>query len=140
MAVQTPKIISDGLSFKALAPVNFDGAKIKVRVQIKTADYTVLHTDSGTIFCTVGDTGAIVFTLPVVPIKNEFFIFFQSVDQNMTVNAGAANTMRTKNDLDADGVVFSTGSNLIGACILVFGDGTYWNVAQLCTNTMTVTT
>ncbi len=116
------------------------GPRINLRVQNKTADYQVLNQDSGSIFTNVGDTDAIIYTLPAVPVKGMFFLFINSVDQNMTVNATTANQMRTFNDLDADGVAFSTTSEKIGAMLLVVGDGTYWNANKIGGNTMTVTT
>lgn len=116
------------------------GPQILLRVQTKTADYTVTLADSGTIFTTYGDTGAIIFTLPAVPKKGAFYLFFQSVDQDLTVNCAAADGMRTYNDLDADGVACSTTSHQIGALILVFGDGNMWNAACISGHTLSVTT
>jgi hypothetical protein len=118
-----------------------NGPKVLLRVQVKTADYTVLPADSGTIFTTYGDTGAIVFTLPAVPTVGMFFLFFQSTNQNMSINSAAANGIIGFNDLDADGVTAVTGSGLIGALFLVFADGNIWNAACISNGTtQTVTT
>jgi hypothetical protein len=116
------------------------GPKILLRVQTKTADYTVTYADSGTFFTTHGDTGAIVFTLPALPKKGVFFLFFQSVDQNMSVNSASADQIKAYNDLDADGVTFITSSQKIAACTLIFGDGNFWNAVTLGAHTLTVTT
>jgi hypothetical protein len=116
------------------------GPKILLRVQTKTADYTVTYADSGTFFTTHGDTGAIVFTLPALPKKGVFFLFFQSVDQNMSVNSTSADQIKAYNDLDADGVTFVTTSQKIAACTLIFGDGNMWNAVTLGAHTLTVTT
>jgi hypothetical protein len=116
------------------------GPKILLRVQTKTADYTVTYADSGTFFTTHGDTGAIVFTLPALPKKGVFFLFFQSVDQNMSVNSTSADQIKAYNDLDADGVTFVTASQKIAACTLIFGDGNFWNAVTLGAHTLTVTT
>jgi hypothetical protein len=116
------------------------GPKILLRVQTKTADYTVTYADSGTFFTTHGDTGAIVFTLPALPKKGVFFLFFQSVDQNMSVNSTSADQIKAYNDLDADGVTFITTSQKIAACTLIFGDGNFWNAVTLGAHTLTVTT
>lgn len=115
------------------------GPQIKIRIQNKTADYTVVPQDSGTVFHNVGDTGAIVYTLPA-PLLGLFFIFISGVDQSMTVNAATADTMITYNDVDADGVAFSTSSQKAGACLLVVGTGAYWLAVNLGTHTATVTT
>lgn len=117
------------------------GPRVYLRVQTKTADYTVLDTDSGTIFTTYGDTGAIVFTLPAIPRKGAFYLFFQSTNQNMTINSAAANGIIGFNDLDADGVTAVTGSGLVGALFIVFGDGNIWNAACISNGTtQTITT
>jgi hypothetical protein len=116
------------------------GPQILLRVQTKTASYTVTYADSGTFFTTHGDTNAIVYTLPALPKKGVFFLFFQSVDQNMSVASASANQIKAFNDLDADAVTFVTGSNLIAACTLIFGDGNFWNAVTLGAHTLTVTT
>jgi hypothetical protein len=118
-----------------------NGPKVLLRVQTKTASYTVLPADSGTIFTTYGDTNAIVFTLPAVPTKGMFFLFFQSTDQNISVASAAADGIITFNDLDADAVTAVTGSGQIGALFLVFADGNIWNAACISNGTtLTVTT
>jgi len=118
-----------------------NGPKVLLRVQTKTANYTVLPADSGTFFTTYGDTGAIVFTLPSVPTRGMFFLFFQSTDQNISINSAAADGIITFNDLDADGVTAVTGSGQIGALFLIFGDGNIWNAACISNGTtLTVTT
>ena len=114
-----------------------------LRIQAKSADYTVVASDIGSWFTTRGATGAIIFTLPAVTSAFTGFVcwFFNAVGQNMTINS-TANEMMTFNDLDADGVVFSTGSELIGATIMAVCDGTSWLVSPMTeeTQTMTVTT
>ena len=130
-----------GLAFESGAPCDFANAVQKLRIQTKTADYTVLPSDSGTWFVTYGDTGAIVYTLPTVPTKGMFFYFFQSVDQDITISSAAANGIITFNDLDADSVIASTGSGKIGALFIVFADGNIWNAACISNGTtLTVTT
>ena len=104
MAIHSAKQIVAGLGFESLATCDFTNAKSLLRVQTKTADYTVLETDSGTWFTTYGDTGAIVFTLPANPKKGLYYYFFQSTNQNISVNTSAADKMVTFNDLDADGI------------------------------------
>lgn len=112
---------------------------VKPRIAAKTANYTVLATESGTIFTTAGAAGAVVFTLPA-PALGLQYLFISAVDQDMTVNANAANKMITFNDVDADGVVFSTAGNKIGSSVWVFSDATMWYALPMGANTMTVTT
>jgi len=114
------------------------GPQILLRTQLKTADYTVKLIDSGTIFTTYGDTGAIIFTLPSVIKKGVFWLFLQSVDQNMTITAGTADTLIAKNNLAADGTSLVTSSNKIGGLILVFCDGNAYHAVNLGQHTETV--
>lgn len=116
------------------------GPKILLRIQTKTADYTCLATDSGTIFTTYGDTGAIVFTLPVAKIKGWFSIFVQSTDQSITVTNGTGDELITYNDVQADGVAFSTSSHKAGGCFLVFCDGNAYHAIAVSSHTLTVNT
>jgi len=115
-----------------------DGPQILLRIQVKTADYTVLLSDSGTLFTTYGDTGAIIFTLPAVIKKGFFALFAQSTDQNMTITAGTADTLIAKNNLAADGTSLVTSSNKIGALMLVFCDGNAYHAVNLGQHTETV--
>lgn len=115
--------------FKGLAPaVDANGfianPAVLPRVVAKTADYTVLATESGTIFTTVGATAAVVFTLPAATAGNWVYLFFVGADQDLTVTAGTADTLITFNDVAADSVAFSTASEKVGGCILAFSDGT----------------
>lgn len=127
------KFLSGGL-------LDLGNAKQLLRIQTKTADYTVLETDSGSFFTTYGDAGAIVFTLPSNPKKGLFYYFFQSTNQSMSVNSAAADGIITYNDLDADGATLVTGSHKTGGFILAFADGNIWNVVNLGGHTLTVTT
>lgn len=94
----------------------------------KTADYTVLEADNGTLFTTRGAAGAVNFTLPATAKKGLHYGFFSAADQNMTVTSGTADTVTCFNDLTADSVAFSTSSEKIGGMFEVFGDGTGWLV------------
>jgi len=117
-----------------------DGPQILARVQVKTADYTVLLSDSGTFFTTYGDTGAIIFTLPAVLKKGFFAYFIQSTDQDMTITAGTVDTMITYNDLTADGIATSTANHQIGSLLMVLCDGNAYHGFNLGGHTLTVNT
>jgi len=117
-----------------------NGPKVLLRIQNKTADYTVLQADSGTIFTNYGDGDAITYTLPTSPTKGWFAVFVNTVAQDMTITAGTADTLIAHNDAAADGVAFSTGSNEIGQAVLVFSNGTVFIALALTTGTLTVNT
>lgn len=106
----------------------------------KAADYTVLQSDNGTLFTTLGASGAVTFTLPAIRAGYSFG-FLNMVDQNMTIaSAGSNDNIVAPNDLTADSVAFSTSSEKIGALVWVFTNsaGTKWIVAKLCGNAMTI--
>ncbi len=116
------------------------GPKILLRVQTKTADYTVTQADSGTIFTNYGDAGAIIFTLPVNPTKGFCALFVNAVDQSLNVTAGTVDTLITHNDVAADSVDFDQSSNKIGQAIFVFSDGNAYYALQMTAGTFGVNT
>ncbi len=94
------------------------------KVVNKVAAYTVLASESGTIFSTVGATTAIVFTLPAIGDGPFVFYFVAGADVDMTLTAETVDTIITFNDLAADSVAFSTASEIIGGSAMVICDGT----------------
>jgi hypothetical protein len=113
----------------------------------KTADYTVLAADNGTVFTTAGATGAVTYTLPALldansnPVcKGMRFKFVNEVDQNMKVQVAGSDTMVTFNNASAASVTFSTASNKIGAVVEIETNaaGTKWVSQFYGANTVTV--
>ena len=115
------------------------GPKVLLRIQNKTANYTVLQSDSGTIFTNYGDDGAITYTLPTSITKGWCAVFVNMVDQDMTVTNATADELVTHNDLAADSVAFSSGVQ-IGQAVLVISNGSKFIGLQLTAGTFTVTT
>jgi hypothetical protein len=106
----------------------------------KKADYQVLARNSGTVYTTIGATGAIVFTLPPITDGPFHFIFINGVDKSMSVNASTADTMLTMNDVAADGIQFNTTAERIGGMVEVWCDGTtLFGFARLATEAQTPT-
>jgi len=102
--------------------------RVVKRVVAKTADYTVLATDgSGTMFTTLGAAGAVNFTLPAPTpqLAGTVFEFFNAVNQNMTVTAGAGKAI-TFNNAAAASLAASTAGQKIGAVIRAYCDGASW--------------
>lgn len=104
----------------------------------KTANYTVLATDNGTLFTNSGAGAAVVFTLPALAAGLEF-TFLVAADQNVTVASVAGDDMIVHNDLSADSVAFSTASRKVGASLRVKSNAagdkwhcfpTIWNIAD----------
>lgn len=94
------------------------------RISVKTSNYTVKASESGTVFLAAG-TAAVTFTLPPIDDGPFYFKFINAVDQNMVVAANTADTMITFNDVAADSVAFQTASEKIGGTVEVYCDGTY---------------
>lgn len=108
----------------------------------KTADYTVVAADAGTLFTTTGAAGAVVFTLPTIAAGLGPFEFLNTVDQNMTIaSAGSLDNIVALHDVAADSIAFSTAGEKIGARVRVRANqaGTKWYVENLSPgNTITV--
>jgi hypothetical protein len=95
-------------------------------VVAKTASYTLLPTDSGTLFHTTGATGAVTFTLPAVATSAGLtYTFMNTVDQNMVV-AAPTDTMVADGDATATSATWSTTSHKIGGACTVSCDGAKW--------------
>jgi hypothetical protein len=110
------------------------------KMEAKTAAYQVTKEDSGTIFHTTGATAAVTFTLPPITDGPFWFLFICGADIGMTVAAKVADTAVTFNDLNADSVAFSTASEMIGAQIEVYCDGTtLFVLPRLASEAQTVT-
>lgn len=120
---------------------NLDYVSHGLRVEAKTADYTVVVPgDNGKVFTTRGAAGAIIFTLPAITAGSEGFRcwFYNVAGQNMTVQ-GTAGELVTFNDAGANSVAFSTSSELIGACVMAVSDGTSWLIMVMAEETQTMT-
>lgn len=107
----------------------------------KTANYTILPSDNGTLFTTTGASGAVTFTLPAIK-SGYVFGFLNVVDQNMAIASAAGDDIVTLNDASADSLTFSTSNEKIGAFVRIYSNhgGTKWLVEKLCSNTITVAT
>lgn len=99
------------------------------QVVAKTADYTVVAADNGTVFTTRGAVGAVNFTLPTIAAGLRYR-FMNEAGQNMTITSVVADTLVVFNDLAADSIAFSTVAELIGGSfeIMANDDATKWLV------------
>jgi hypothetical protein len=94
------------------------------KIRAKTAAYTVLIEENGSVFTTTGATAAVAFTLPAIASGPFIYYFLSGADVAMTVVAETADTIVTFNNLTADSVGFSTASEIIGGAVMVVCDGT----------------
>ena len=111
----------------------------KLKVIVKTADYTVTPDDYGSVFTTRGGSAGVTFTLPAAGDTNtgEWALFVNVADYNMIVS-GADEGLVVFNNLTADNIGFGTTSEKIGGTLLAISDGTSWIVLPLATETQTL--
>lgn len=114
-----------------------DDIAFKVNVINKTADYTVLASESGSFFTNYGCTGTIDFTLPT-PTDGLHYWFF-SVAAGALKVIGATNLSVAFNDVTATSVSFATANEIIGNCVHAVSDGTKWFFLPYLEETVTVT-
>lgn len=115
---------------------------LPVSEKAKTADYTVVAADHGTLFTTLGAAGAVNFTLPALATNAGFCAEFLALaDQNMTVTSAEGDNIVWDNDLSADSLAFSTATHKIGGRLRFVANaaGTKWLVQDLSPATCTVT-
>lgn len=106
----------------------------------KTANYVVTYADNNTLFTNRGASGAVVFTLPALPLKSLRYGFYVAANQDVTVNSAAVNQIVAFNDVDADGIAFTTSGEKAGTFIEFIGDGTQWlSMVHLPAETVTPT-
>lgn len=109
------------------------GVPLYARVQAKTAAYTVLASEFGTVFTNRGCTAAVAFTLPAVTsLPTGWWAIFYSVDNDgiSVASNGSSDNITAKNDATADSITMTTNSLAIGAGLLVIWDGTSWLTFQ----------
>ncbi len=121
---------------------NRQGGLRHLREVAKTADYTVVAADAGTLFTTLGASGALNFTLPALAAGLGPFTFLNLVDQNMTITSAEGDNIVTDGDIAADSIAFSTASHKMGGMLRVWCNdaGTLWYTEKLCANAATIAT
>lgn len=122
MAIQSAKQITPGIEIESGGTLDISAAKVLLRFQNKTADYTVLESDSGTWFTTYGDANAIAFTLPSNPKKGLNYWFLNSTANDVVITAATADTLYAYADDAADTLT----STNIAVLMLVVADGNKW--------------
>lgn len=97
-------------------------------VVAKTAAYTCLVTQCGTLFTNAGASGSVTFTLPTAAAANAgvWFEFYQVAGQAIVIAPATADTLVCFNDAAADSFSFGTAGELIGNTVRVISDGALW--------------
>lgn len=112
----------------------------RMKVEAKTASYTITTADLGKLFTNRGDTDAITFTLPAAAStpSGSWVKFLAVADFSLAV-AGATGELVVFNDAAANSIAMATASEIIGGGFEAICDGTSWLVYPLGTETQTVT-
>lgn len=108
----------------------------------KSADYTVLGTDVGTMFLTGGGATR-TFTLPTLAlgaITGQFWALFYNVQNNNMVITAPANKLIADGNATGTTATFSTASHIIGSFALVWLNdaGTFYHLANMGGTTVTI--
>ena len=116
-----------------------DDISFKMNVINKIADYTVLASESGSVFTNYECSGTIDFTLPAVADNAGLVYWFYAVDDGAMKVVGATNLTAAFNDVTATSVSFATSSEIIGGCFMAVCDGTQWYILPYLEESQTVT-
>jgi hypothetical protein len=126
----TPGLDADGC-IPSFAP--------KRRIVAKTAAYTCLPLDSGTIFTNTAAGGSVTFTLPAVATSTGFEYWFAFGALQAIVVTAPAGTLVALNNVAATSLTIGTEEG--GVIIHAVCSGTKWYIGVACeliTTTMTV--
>lgn len=100
----------------------------QTKITNKTASYTVVAADTGTIFTNVGDGDAIEYTLPT-EAAGLVYEFYQCEDYEMKITSATGNNIVGFHDKAATDLTFTTPGEHMGAWVKMVCTGTLW----LCT-------
>lgn len=95
----------------------------------KTASYTILESELGTIFDNTGATAAINLTLPpVTNLPSGWWcgVYVADNDGIALLSNGSSDNIIAKNDAAADSITMTTNSLAIGCSVVVIWNGTKW--------------
>ena len=97
----------------------------KKRTVTKTAAYTVLPADSGTLFDNTGAVGSVTFTLPTAALGSgcEYWFMGAVAAQDIVVAATTSGELVGYNDLTNDSITLAS---LPGTAVHVWSNGTKW--------------
>lgn len=116
----------------------------RLNVLAKTANYTVVASESGTLYTNRGATGTVTFTLPAVDSTwaGVYYYFICAAAQRMDLSAATAGQMVSFNDVACNTLSWQTASEILGGGFLVICDGTSWLIFPIGeeTQSLTITT
>ncbi|MBI1249064.1 hypothetical protein GC197_14630 [bacterium] len=111
------QLIAQGIRFDQV-PMPMASAILSHRGSVyAAADVTLTSSDSGQLIV-ASKAGAFEATLPAIEEGLEF-LFVQTLDQDMAISSNEGDNVLALNNAAADGVIFSTASQKIGAACVV---------------------
>ena len=106
-----------------------DDIAYTMRVESKPGDYSVLASESGTVF--IGTTADNDFTLPTRE-AGLIYWFIKASNHELRVTSDVTQKMTAFNDAAAAYVEFTTTGEQIGSGFMVYcDDGLFWNVSYV---------
>lgn len=105
----------------------------------KSADYTVLNTDAGTIFLAGGGANR-TFTLPTLALGGGFWGLFVNPQANNMIITAPANKLIADGNATGTTATYSTASHIIGSAALVWLNDaqTFYHLVNLGGTTVTI--
>lgn len=85
----------------------------------KTANYSVLVSDNGTIFTNAGAVGAVTFTLPAIADGLNYG-FYVDADQSVTISSNEGSNVIAPGNASASNVAFTMPGRRIGGYVRIF--------------------
>ena len=113
---------------------------VPVRQITKTADYTAVTADNGTLFDNAGASATVNITLPTLAVGLAMGISVVA-DQTLTITSAAGNDIVAFNDASASSLSFGTSSAKVGGQLWLMANpaGTKWLVQNRSAGANTVT-
>jgi hypothetical protein len=103
-----------------------DNISFMQNVVAKTSDYTILPSESGTVFTTAGASKDLEFTLPAVSGLDGFVCWVFNAEDFECLVTAPDETLVAFHDATADGISFTTTSNQVGGGFMFVCDGVLW--------------
>lgn len=118
-----------------------DDISYKRNVVGKATDYTVLATDSGTLFHINGATADVEFTLPAFSDGLEFEFFHNGTDSDIELKVSTTgNNLVGENGLVFKNAAFTTTQDAVGGSLLLTSSSAQWFARCLSNQVVTYAT
>ena len=103
-----------------------DNIAFKQHVVAKTAAYSCLNKESGTVFTTEGAAGTVIFTLPAIADNDGTVYWFACMEDYILRLTAPAGKLVCGNNAAATSVSFQTTDNMVGSGFMAVCNGSFW--------------